>query len=116
MPYLEELELWQFETSTPKVKQGVKLYKTLALGSTLRSIADQVPTSVIMTESGIDALTGVMKTHHKPFLEAEPEVQAEITLYQTQRDTKLTFTECFRRYSRRCATWSTRSESVYLRG
>ena len=99
-PWLRELNFWRHDTSTPVNKQGVKLYKSLPLGTIGRSLADQFSEDQICSGQGFDLIIGAIRHHFRSYLEAEPEVQAEIALYQSRRSPKGT------------RLWNTRRESA----
>ena len=80
-------------------KQGVKLYKSLPLGTIGRSLADQFSEDQICSGQGFDLIIGAIRHHFRSYLEAEPEVQAEIALYQSTRSPKGTFVEYTSRIS-----------------
>ena len=92
-PWLGELSFWRHDTSTPVNKQGVKLYKALPLGTIGRSLADQFSEDEICSGQGFDLTIGAIRHHFRSYLEAEPEVQAEIALYQSTRSSNGTFVE-----------------------
>ena len=98
-PWLRELSFWRHDTSTPVNKQGVKLYKALPLGTVGRSLADQISEDQICSGRGFDLIVGAIRHHFRSYLEAEPEVQAEIALYQTTRSPKGTSVEYTSRIS-----------------
>ena len=98
-PWLRELSFWRHDTSTPVNKQDVKLYKALPLGTIGRSLADQFSEDQICSSQGFDLIIGEIRHHFRSYLEAEPEVQAEVALYQTMRAPKGTFVECTSRIS-----------------
>ena len=98
-PWLRELSFWRHDTSTPVNKQGVKLYKALPLGTIGRSLADQFSEDQICSGHGLDLIIGAIRHHFRSYLEAEPEVQAEIALYQSTRSPKGTFVEYTSRIS-----------------
>ena len=98
-PWLRELTFWRHDTSTPVNKQGVKLYKALPLGTIGRSLADQFSEDQIYSSQGFDLIIGAIRHHFRSYLELEPEVQAEVALYQT---TGL----------RKGLSWNTRHESA----
>ena len=98
-PWLRELSFWRHDTSTPMNKQGVKLYKALPLGTIGRSLADQFSEDQICSGQGFDLIIGAIRYHFRSCLEPEPEVQAEIALYQTARAPKGTFVEYTSRIS-----------------
>ena len=52
-PWLRELSFWRHDTSIPVNKQGVKLYKSLPLGTIGRSLADQFSEDRILFGSRI---------------------------------------------------------------
>ena len=83
-PWLRELNIWRRDTSTPLQKHGVKLYKSLTIGTAGRSLADQFSEEQILFR-----------------VEAEPEVQVQVALYQTTRTPKGTFVEFTSRISNR---------------
>ena len=95
--------VWRHDTGTPVHKQGVKtvskLYKALPLGTIGRSLADQFSENQICSSQGFDLIIGAIRHHFRSYLEAEPEVQAEIALYQTTRSPKGTFVEYTSRIS-----------------
>ena len=74
-------------------KRGVKLYKSLSIERVSRSLADQFSEEHICSDQGFDLIVGAMRHHFRSYLEAEPEVQAEVALYQTTRTPKGTFVE-----------------------
>ena len=80
-------------------KQCVKLCKSLPLGTIGRILADQFSEDQIWSGQGFDMIIGAIRHHFRSFLEAEPEVQAEIALYQSTRSPKGTFVECTSRIS-----------------
>ena len=80
-------------------KQGVKLYKALLLGTIGRSLADQFSEDQICSGQGFDLIICAIRHHFRSYLEAEPEVQAEIALYQSTRSPKGTFVEYTSRIS-----------------
>ena len=82
-PWLRELSFWRHDTSTPLRKNGVKLYKSLPLGTVGRSLADQFSEEQFCSSQGFDLIIGAIRNHFRSYLEAEPEVQAEVALYQT---------------------------------
>ena len=84
---------WRHDTSTPVNKQGVKLYKALLLGTSGRSLADQFSEDQICSGQGFDLIIRAIPHHFRSYLEAEPEVQAEIALYQSMRSLKGFFVE-----------------------
>ena len=98
-PWLRELSFWRHDTCTPVNKQGVKLYKSLPLGTIGRSLADQFSEDQICSGQGFDLIIGAIRHHFRSYLEAEPEVQAEIALYQSTRSPKGTFVEYTSRIS-----------------
>ena len=53
----------------------------------------------ICSGQGFDLIIGAIRHHFRSYLEAEPEVQAEIALYQSTRSPKGTFVECTSRIS-----------------
>ena len=98
-PWLRELSFWRHDTSIPVNKQGVKLYKSLFLGTIGRSLADQFSDDQICPGQGFDLIIGAVRHHFRSYLEAEPEVQAEIALYQSTMAPKGTFVEYTSRIS-----------------
>ena len=98
--WLRELSFWRHDTSTLVNKQGVKLYKSLLLGTIGRSLADQFSEDQICSGQRFDLIIGAIRHHFRLYLEAEPEVQAEIiALYQSTRSPKGTFVEYTSRIS-----------------
>ena len=98
-PWLRELSFWRHDTGALVNKQGVKLYKALPLGTIGRSLADQFSEDQICSGQGFDLIIGAIRHHFRSYLEAEPEVQAGIALYQSTRSPKGTFVECTSRIS-----------------
>ena len=78
-------------TSTLVHKHDVKPYKALPLGTIGRSLADQFSEDQFCSSQGFDLIIGAIRHHFRSYLEAEPEVQAEIALYQSTRAPKGTF-------------------------
>ena len=74
--------------SCEQTRCQVKLYKSLLLGTIGRSLADQFSEDQICSGQGF-----------RSYLEAEPEVQAEIALYQSTRSPKGRFVEYTSRIS-----------------
>ena len=98
-PWLRELSFWRHDTCIPVNKQGVKLYKSLSLGTIGRSLADQFSEDQICSGQGFDLIIGAIRHHFRSYLEAESEVQAEIALYH-------------RRGLQKELLWNTRHESA----
>ena len=71
----------------------------MPLGTIGRSLADQFSEDQICSSQGFDLVIGAIRHHFRSYLEAEPEVQAEIALYQTMRVPKGTFVEYTSRIS-----------------
>ena len=92
-PRLRELSFCRHDTSTPVNKHGVKLYKALLLGTIGWSLADQFSEDQICSGQGFDLIICAIRYHFRSYLEAEPEVQAEIALYQSTKSPKGTFEE-----------------------
>ena len=78
---------------------GVKLYKALPLGTIGRSLADPFSEDQICSSQGFDLIIGAIRRHYRSYLEGEPEVQAEVALYQIMRAPKGTFVEYTSRIS-----------------
>ena len=72
----------------PPWNQGQKLYKSFKIGSQGRTIANQVPQELIESDKGFDLIVEEIKEHFANYLEAEPEVQAELSMYQTVRENR----------------------------
>ena len=98
-PWSRELSFGRHDTSFPVHKQGVKLYKALSPGTIGRSLADQFSEDQICLSRGFDLIIGAIRHHFRSHLEAEPEVQAEVALYQSTRSPKGTFVEYTSRIS-----------------
>ena len=98
-PWLRELSFWRHDTRTLVNKQGVKLSKALPLGTIGRSLEDQFSEDQICSGQGFDLIIGAIRHHFRSYLEAEPEVQAEIALYQSTRSPKGTLVEYTSRIS-----------------
>ena len=90
-PWLRELSFGRHDTSTPVNKQGVKLYKVLLLGTIGRSLADQFSEDQICSGQGFDLIIGAIRHHFRSYLEAEPEVQAEIAFVPIDEVSKRNF-------------------------
>ena len=67
------------------------MYKSFKMGSKARLIANQLTPEVIESERGFDLIVGKIKEHFANILEGEPEVQAELSMYQTVRENCQTF-------------------------
>ena len=90
-PWLRELSFWRHDTSTPVHKHCVKLYKALPLGTIGRSLADQFSEDQICSGQGFDLIIGAIRHHFRSYLEAEPEVQAEVALYHDDEGSERDF-------------------------
>ena len=97
--WLREISFWRHDTSNLVNKQGVKLYKALPFGTIGRSLTDQCSEDQICSGQGFDLIIGAIRHHFRSYLESEPEVQAEIALYQSTRSPKGTFVEYTSRIS-----------------
>ena len=64
--------------------------RALPIGTIGRSLADQF-SDQFCSSQGFDLIIGAIRHHFRSYLEAEPEVQAEVALYQTTRAPKGTF-------------------------
>ena len=73
--------------------------QSIALATIGRSLADQFSEDRICSSQGFDLIIGAIRHHFRSYLEAEPEVQAEVALYQTMRAPKWTFVEYTSRIS-----------------
>ena len=93
------------DTSTLLHKHGVKLYKALPLGTIGQSLPDQCNEEQICSNKGFDLIVGAIRHHFRPYLEAEPDVQNEVALYQTTRTPKGTFVEFTSRISTNFVRW-----------
>ena len=112
-PWLRELSFWRHDTSTPVNKQGVKLFKAFLLGTIGRSLADQFSEDQICSGQGFDLIIGATRHHFRLYLEAEPEAQAEVALYQTTRAPKGTFVEYTSRISNKLREMRVVSKSFF---
>ena len=72
---------------------------THCLGSIGRSLADQFLEDQVCSSQGFDVIIGAIRHHLRSYLEAEPEVHAEIALYQSTKSPKGTFVEYTSRIS-----------------
>ena len=75
------------------------MYKSLHLGTIGWSLADQFSEDQICSGQGFDLIIGAIRHHFRSYLEAEPEVQAEIALNQSKRSPKGCFVEYTSRIS-----------------
>ena len=75
------------------------MYKSLPLGTIGRSLANQFSEDQICSSQCFDLIIGAIRHHLRSYLEEEPEVQAEVALYQTMRAPKGTFVEYTSRIS-----------------
>ena len=91
--YLNELAMWKRQGTVPPWNQGTKLYKSFKIGSKGRLIANQLTPEIIESDKGFDLIVEKIKEHFAKFLEAELEVQAELSMYQTVRENRQTFME-----------------------
>ncbi len=92
-PWLREIRMWQYHTSIPKYKQGVTLYRSLEIGTVGRQLAEQVHEDHICSAEGFDIILEKIKDHFKAYVDAEPEVHAEVAIYQTTRKRQQTLVE-----------------------
>ena len=114
-PWLRELSFWRHHASTPQHKHGVKLYKALPLGTVGRSLADQFSEEQICSSQGFDLIVGAIRHHFRSYFEVEPEVWAEVALYQTTRTPKGTLVEFTSRISNKLRERERVSRSVFRR-
>ena len=63
------------------------------IGTVGRSLADQSSDESICSDQGCDLIVGAIRHHFRSYLEAEPEVQAEVAVFQTTRTPKGTCLE-----------------------
>ena len=112
-PWLWELNFWRRETSTPLHKHGVKLYKALPLRSVGRSLADQFSEEQIFSSQGFDLIVRAMRHHVRSYSEAEPEVQAEVAMYQKTRTPKGTYVEFTSRISKKLREMESGSKECF---
>ena len=94
-------------------QQGVKLYKALPLGTIGRSLADQFSEDQICSGQGFDLIIGAIRHHFRSYLEAEPEVQADIDLYQSSRSPKGTFVNTRRESATNFEKWRVVSKRLF---
>ena len=92
-PWLTSLKLWRHGTTIPQDKWGSKLLRTLEVGTVTRTIAEAIPVDVICTPMGFDLIVEAITRNFQSYLDVEPEVQCELTIYKSKRDSKLTFVE-----------------------
>ena len=114
-PWLRDLNFWRHDTTTLVNKHGVKLYRALLLGSIGRSLADQFSEYQICSSQGSDLIIGAIRHHFRSYLEAEPEVQAEVALYQTMRAPKGTFVDTRHETATNFVRWRVVSKSFFRR-
>ena len=97
-PWLREHSFW----TTPVLlctNMVLNCTKHRHLGTIGRSLVDQFSEDQICSSQGFDLIIGAIRHHCGSYLEAEPEVQAEVALYQTMRAPKGTFVEYTSRIS-----------------
>ena len=66
--WLKMLAFWEVDNSTPKAKWGLKLYQSFQEGSAPRKVADQIPTEVILSETGYAAILQALMLKYQPYL------------------------------------------------
>ena len=67
-PWLRELSFWRHDTSILVNEQGVKLYKSLLLGTIGRSLADQFSEDQICSGQGFDLIIGAIRHHFRSYV------------------------------------------------
>ena len=118
-PWLRELSFWRHDTSTPVNKQGVKLYKALPLVTIFRSLADQFSDDQIFSGQGFDLIIAAIRHHFRSYLEAEPEVQAEIAFVPIDEVSKRDFCGIHvtnQQQTSRDGEWFQRASSAQIEG
>ena len=55
--------------------------------------AESIPVEIVCSEQGFEAILGAITQHFKSYLDIDPEVQCELSLYKTRRDPRATFVE-----------------------
>ena len=68
--WLKLLALWEFESTVPAEKRGIKLLQSFAEGSQPRRIADTVPTEILLSTAGYSAILQALVQKYALFLEA----------------------------------------------
>ena len=87
-PWLRELSFWRTRHQYSCEQTRCQTVQSIALGTIGRSLADQFSEDQICSGQGFDLIIGAIRQHFRSYLEAEPEVQAELALYQTTRAPK----------------------------
>ena len=91
-PWLRELSFWRHDTSIPVNKTRCQIVQVIApRNDRSECLADQFSEDQICSGQGFDLIIGAIRHHFRSYLEAEPEVQAEIGLVPTDEVSKRNF-------------------------
>ena len=94
--YMRDLQLWRWETDTPKVKHAVKILRQLT--GPARAAADELSVETLVTEEGADSIVAKLREHFQPHLEAAMPRAFERAVYGDCRKAK----ESLQEYVIRC--------------
>ena len=90
--WLKVLALWEFETTLPMNKRGIRLLQSFQENSQPRRIADTVPTQVLLSPQGYSAILTAIYERYAPYLEASAPRAIDKFLYEGERQKSETFT------------------------
>ena len=90
--WLKVLALWEFETTLPMNKRGIRLLQSFQENSQPRRIADTVPTQVSLSPQGYSAILTAIYERYAPYLEASAPRAIDKFLYEGERQKSETFT------------------------
>ena len=80
--WLKVLALWEFETTLPMNKRGIRLLQSFQENSQPRRIADTVPTQVLLSPQGYSAILTAIYERYAPYLEASAPRAIDKFLYE----------------------------------
>ena len=89
--WLKLLAIWETETTLARDKWGLRLYQSFPEGSQPRKIADQIPMTELLKESGYDKVLTVLMQKYRPYLEVAGPAAVDKFFYTGERGKGETF-------------------------
>ena len=83
--WLKLLAVWEFESTVPMDKRGIKLLQSFPENSQPRRIADTVPVEVLLSPQGYGAILAAIRQKYQPFLEASAPHAIDVFLFEGER-------------------------------
>lgn len=83
--WLKLLAIWEYESTVPMDKRGIKLLQSFPDGSQPRHIADTVPVEVLLSPQGYGEILSAIHQKYAPFLEASAPQAIDHFLFEGER-------------------------------